>query len=211
MEPILIAALGDSTTAGTPGYRSPVEAPPDGEGNVESQFAYWLVEQHPHWRVLNRGVDGERSDEVAARFERDVLSRQPHVLVVIAGVNDVYQGRPIEHTKKHLRWIYDRAAAAGIPVVAGSILPYNTATADQNARMKAINRWIAGEAARDPNLTFVDTRAAVAARGNPNRLASSPDDLHPDVEGYRKVAATVGPVVDAVLAQPKVSADRAPE
>jgi acyl-CoA thioesterase-1 len=211
MEPILIAALGDSTTAGTPGYRSPIEAPPDGEGNVESQFAYWLVEQHPHWRVLNRGVDGERSDEVAARFERDVLSRQPHVLVVIAGVNDVYQERPIEHTKKHLRWIYNRAAEAGIPVVAGSILPYNTATADQNARMKAINAWIAGEATRDPNLTFVDTRAAVAATNNPNRLASSPDDLHPDVEGYRKVAAAIGPVVDVVLAQAKASAAREPE
>jgi acyl-CoA thioesterase-1 len=211
MEPILIAALGDSTTAGTPGYRSPIEAPPDGEGNVESQFAYWLVEQHPHWRVLNRGVDGERSDEVAARFERDVLSRQPHVLVVIAGVNDVYQERPIEHTKKHLRWIYNRAAEAGIPVVAGSILPYNTATADQNARMKAINAWIAGEATRDPNLTFVDTRAAVAATDNPNRLASSPDDLHPDVEGYRKVAAAIGPVVDVVLAQAKASAAREPE
>lgn len=211
MEPILIAALGDSTTAGTPGYRSPIEAPPDGEGNVESQFAYWLVEQHPHWRVLNRGVDGERSDEVAARFERDVLSRQPHVLVVIAGVNDVYQERPVEHTKKHLRWIYNRAAEAGIPVVAGSILPYNTATADQNARMKAINAWIAGEATRDPNLTFVDTRAAVAATNNPNRLASSPDDLHPDVEGYRKVAAAIGPVVDVVLAQAKASAAREPE
>ncbi len=211
MEPILIAALGDSTTAGTPGYRSPIEAPPDGEGNVESQFAYWLVEQHPHWRVLNRGVDGERSDEVAARFERDVLSRQPHVLVVIAGVNDVYQEKPIEHTKKHLRWIYNRAAEAGIPVVAGSILPYNTATADQNARMKAINAWIAGEATRDPNLTFVDTRAAVAATDNPNRLASSPDDLHPDVEGYRKVAAAIGPVVDVVLAQAKASAAREPE
>jgi acyl-CoA thioesterase-1 len=211
MEPILIAALGDSTTAGTPGYRSPIEAPPDGEGNAESQFAYWLVEQHPHWRVLNRGVDGERSDEVAARFERDVLSRQPHVLVVIAGVNDVYQERPIEHTKKHLRWIYNRAAEAGIPVVAGSILPYNTATADQNARMKAINAWIAGEATRDPNLTFVDTRAAVAATDNPNRLASSPDDLHPDVEGYRKVAAAIGPVVDVVLAQAKASAAREPE
>ena len=140
-----------------------------------------------------------------------MLSRQPHVLVVIAGVNDVYQERPVEHTKKHLRWIYNRAAEAGIPVVAGSILPYNTATADQNARMKAINAWIAGEATRDPNLTFVDTRAAVAATDNPNRLASSPDDLHPDVEGYRKVAAAIGPVVDVVLAQAKASAAREPE
>ena len=37
----------------------------------------------------------------------------------------------------------DRAAAAGIPVVAGSIIPYNIATPDQNARMREINAWIA--------------------------------------------------------------------
>jgi lysophospholipase L1-like esterase len=200
---VLIAALGDSTTAGTPGYRSPIEAPTDGEGNVESQYAYWLVEQHPQWRVLNRGVDGERTDEVAARFDRDVLSRQPHVLIVIAGVNDVYQGRPIEHTTRNLRAIYDRAAEAGIAVVAGSIVPFNTATPDQNARMHAINAWIAAEAKRDPNLTFVDTRAAVAAADNPDRLASSPDDVHPDVEGYRRMAKALGPAIEKVLKRQK--------
>ena len=48
-----VVALGDSTTAGTPGFQSPVEAPPDGAGNVESQFAYWLMQAHPDWRVLN--------------------------------------------------------------------------------------------------------------------------------------------------------------
>src|SRR5436190_19180560 len=70
-----IVALGDSTTAGTPGFKSPIEAPPDGAGNVESQYAYWLMKTHPDWRVLNRGVDGERSDQIRARFERDGLGK----------------------------------------------------------------------------------------------------------------------------------------
>ena len=34
-----IVALGDSTTAGTPGFKSPLEAPPDGAGNVQSADA----------------------------------------------------------------------------------------------------------------------------------------------------------------------------
>ena len=46
---ITIVALGDSTTAGTPGYKSPVEAPPNGSGNVESQYAYWLMRARPDW------------------------------------------------------------------------------------------------------------------------------------------------------------------
>src|SRR5687768_8723006 len=39
-KPAVIVALGDSTTAGTPAFRSPVEAPPNGDGNKESQFAH---------------------------------------------------------------------------------------------------------------------------------------------------------------------------
>ena len=88
-----IVALGDSTTAGTPGFKSPLEAPPHGAGNAESQYAYWLMETHPDWQVLNRGVDGERSDQIRARFARDVAQAAPDLVVIIAGVNDVYQGR----------------------------------------------------------------------------------------------------------------------
>jgi len=43
---LVVVALGDSTTAGTPGFQSPVEAPPDGRGNVESQYPYWLAAMH---------------------------------------------------------------------------------------------------------------------------------------------------------------------
>jgi lysophospholipase L1-like esterase len=191
----VIVALGDSTTAGTPLFKSPIETPPAGQGDVRSQFAYWLMQRHPEWQVLNRGVNGERSDEIARRFDRDVLAARPRAVVIIAGVNDVYQGRPAAQVTTELRAMYDRAASAGIPVVAGSIVPYNTATADQNERMREINAWIAAEAARDPGITFADTRKATAAPDHPDRLRGSPDDLHPDVDGYRRMAEALGPAI----------------
>ncbi len=73
MQRIRIVALGDSTTAGTPGFQSALEVPPDGRGDETSQYAYWLMRAHPDWEVLNRGVNGERSDEIAARLARDVI------------------------------------------------------------------------------------------------------------------------------------------
>lgn len=190
-----IVALGDSTTAGTPLYLSPLEAPPDGRGDVSSQYAYWMMRARPDWRVLNRGVNGERSDEIAARFDRDVLSHAPAAVVIIAGVNDIYAGRTADHVRRALRGMYDRAARAGIPVVAGTIVPYNTATAWANAAMHDVNAWIAAEAARDANLSCADTRAAVADPHAPDRLVGSPDGLHPDVEGYRRMAAALAPVL----------------
>jgi len=190
-----VVALGDSTTAGTPLFRSPLEAPPDGDGDPHSQFAWWLMAARPDWRVLNRGVNGERSDQIAARFDRDVLAERPDAVIIIAGVNDVYQGRSVATVTSVLRDLYDRAARAALPLVAGSIVPYNTASPAACQAMRAINAWIEAEADRDLNLTYVNTRAAAASANDPDRLASSPDDLHPDIDGYRRMARVLAPAL----------------
>jgi lysophospholipase L1-like esterase len=192
-----IVALGDSTTAGTPGWKSALEAPPRGKGDETSQYAYWLMEAHPEWDVLNRGVNGERSDEIGRRFQRDVIDQRPNAVVIIAGVNDVYQGRRVEHVIEQLRGMYERAKAAGIRVVAGTIVPYNTATPEQNDKMRRINEWILSDAG--PAVLSVDTRKAVAAPGDLNKLADSPDSLHPSAAGYRLMAEAISPVLERAL------------
>ena len=195
-----IVALGDSTTAGTPGFASPIEAPPDGSGDAESQYAYWLMRAHPDWRVLNRGVNGERTDQIRVRFTRDVIQARPDLVIIVAGVNDIYQGRTAESVQAELLSMYSAARDAGIPIVAGSILPYNTATPEQNGRMHAVNAWIRDDGSRQTGLIFCDTRAAVAMPGRPDLLASSPDDIHPSPEGYRLMAVALEPSVKAALA-----------
>ena len=191
--------MGDSTTAGTPGFLSPLEAPPSGEGDVTSQYAWWLMQAHPEWEVLNRGVNGERTDQIRARFDRDVLDAAPRIVIVIAGVNDVYQGRTAAEVIEQLRAMYTAAATAGVRVVAGSIIPFNTATPEQNARMREVNGWIRQHASADPNIDFADTRAAVAAADDGDRLASSADGLHPTAEGYRRMAECLLVVIDIRL------------
>ncbi len=196
-----IVAMGDSTTAGTPAFKSPREAPPRGSGDETSQYAYWLMKAHPDWEVVNQGVNAQRSDVIAARFDADVVALKPAVVVIIAGVNDVYQGRTAQHVKDQLAAMYKRAHDAGIRVVAGTIIPYNTATDDQNARMHEINDWIRTQARADPGVIVVDTRAAVAAPGKPDMLVSSPDGLHPDAAGYRRMADAIEPAIRRALAR----------
>jgi lysophospholipase L1-like esterase len=199
MEPqrptLTIAAMGDSTTAGTPGWKSPIEAPPNGEGDERSQYAYWLMRAHPDWKVLNRGVNGERSDQILARFDRHVMDAKPAAVVIIAGVNDIYQGREPAHVTRQLDAMYSRARAGNIPVVAGSIIPYNTATAEQNRRMHEVNAWIKAQ----PHVHFVDTRRAVASSGSADLLADTPDGLHPSAEGYRLMALAIETVLVRVV------------
>ena len=196
----LIVALGDSTTAGTPLFQSPIEAPPSGRGNAQSQYAYWLTQRHPDWQVLNRGVNGERSDQIAARFSRDVISASPEVVVILAGVNDVYQGRAAETVIAQLETMYARAAASHIKVVAATIVPYDTAAPAANAAMRQINAWIAEEGGRNANIRVADTRRAAAASNDPDKLDGSPDGLHPDVAGYRRMAEVIEPAIAQLLA-----------
>src|SRR3954463_14647839 len=206
---ITIVALGDSTTAGTPAFKSAIEAPPNGSGNVESQYAHWLMQTHPDWQGLNRGVNGERRGQIPppvprhrARCARDAAQPTPAVVVIIAGVNDVYQGRSAAAVERELEAMYEAARAAKIAVVGGSIIPFNSATAEQNARMHAVNDWVRAYAAAHPaDVVFCDTRAAVAAPGQPDRLVSSPDDLHPSPDGYRRMAAALEPAIKTALSR----------
>ena len=50
-------------------------------------------------------------------------------------------------------------------------------------------------AERHRQVAYCDTRAAVARPGDPDRLLSSPDDLHPSPEGYRLMALALEPVI----------------
>ena len=199
---VRIVALGDSTTAGTPGFLSPLEAPPSGRGDETSQYLWWLMQAHPEWQVMNRGVNGERSDQIRARFTRDVIDAKASIVIIIAGVNDIYQGRSANAVIEQLRAMYEAAAQSGVRVVAGSIVPFNTATPDQNARMREVNTWIHRHARGDANVSFVDTRRAVARADNPDVLTDSPDELHPSPDGYRRMAEAILPALEHILEYP---------
>jgi len=179
-----IVALGDSTTAGHPDFQSPAEHPPEGAGNPESQYAFWIRKAHPEWKVVNRGISGERADEILGRFESDVLAYRPDVVIVIGGVNDLHQGYPAERVKSFLQRIYEKAAQNGIRVMTGTILPYDTASGEGRKQMGLVNEWIK-KYAQSHSLGFCDTFTLLQDAENPGKLISTADGLHPDARAYR--------------------------
>jgi len=194
-----IVAIGDSTTAGTPGFRSPLEAPPAGLGDVTSQYAYWLRQMHPEWSVANCGINAEPTRQIRSRLARDVLDvRGVDVAIIIAGVNDIYEGCTPDVVIPELAGMYHEVCAAGIHLVAGTILPFNTSTRDQRDGIERVNAWIRSIDLGDMYMV-ADTAAAVAAPDNPMRLISSPDGLHPSVDGYRRMALAIESAIDRMF------------
>lgn len=185
-----ILALGDSTTAGTPAFQSPVEAPPDGSGDEQSQYTYWAARRLPGRRFLNRGVNGERTDQILRRFKGDLKTLRPDAVVVLAGVNDLYQGYPPERIQENLLKIYALAAENGIPVMACTIIPYNGMQPVVLERMRQVNGWIRRHS-QEAGPGFCDLFSVMEDPARPGNLISSPDGLHPDVAGYRRMGEAV--------------------
>lgn len=193
-----IVALGDSTTAGTPGFQSPVEAPPDGRGDPQSQYAYWMMQRHPEWRVVNRGVNGERTDDMLRRFARDVAAQHPQVVIILAGVNDLYEGDPASRIIEQLQALYTRATEQDVTVVACTIMPYAGMNEAQRTAMAQVNTWIRDYSASH-GLLFCDLFSVLRDPASPWQLKDSPDGLHPDVAGYRAMGEALTGVLERWL------------
>lgn len=199
MKPLTLLCLGDSTTAGTPGFFSPRERPPDGQGDETSQYAYWMQKEHPEWKVLNRGVRGQRTDQMLRRFDWDVLPHQPDILIMLGGVNDLHQERDLESVKNNLLKIYEKAVAALIRVMACTILPLNLLEEEAKKKILTMNEWIR-TIARENKLGFCDTYKVMEDPARPGFLISSPDDIHPDAEGYKMMGLAIGRAVAEQMA-----------
>jgi lysophospholipase L1-like esterase len=192
--PLTIVALGDSTTAGTPFLRSPIEQPPAGRGDPQAFYGYWMMRKHQEWTVLNFGVNGERTDDIQYRLNA-ALAQNPRYVVVLAGVNDIDQGMDPQATVKNLAAMYRTIQESNSIPVAASVLPFNRATPLQAAKIRQLNEWIEKTADRF-NIPFVDLNKAARDPANPDRLSGSPEGLHPDIGAYRQMGLAVIPVIE---------------
>jgi lysophospholipase L1-like esterase len=191
-----IVAIGDSTTAGSPFFRSPLEFPPDGSGDPEGQYSYWMMRKRPQWDVLNYGVTGETTSQIRARFE-ETYKQSPRYIIILAGVNDIYQGLPLQSVINNLFWMYQQAEGHGIMPVAGTVLPFDTATPEQAKAIDELNKWIK-KAADKMRMPIADLNAAVSDPNDPHKLNGSPDGIHPDVGGYRSMAMSLVEAIDPI-------------
>jgi lysophospholipase L1-like esterase len=175
---LVVAALGDSITEGSPGYDS------RRGGEETSQWEYWAARADPKLEFRNCGIYGQRTDEIAARL--DDCAKDADVLVVQGGINDIAQGRELEPAAATLRAMVRRGKELGLQVLLANVLPWNNGWPEAESKIRALNELIAG-IARDEDVLLLEFYDTLEDPERPGRMREewTSDGDHPSVEGYR--------------------------
>jgi lysophospholipase L1-like esterase len=189
---VLVAALGDSISAGAPLWDpNPANRRRLGPDLVrESQYEYWAERRLPQARFRNCGVSGERTYEIARRL--DDCAQDADALVVQGGINDIAQGRPVDAIAANLAAIVRRGRARGLAVAIAEVLPWNNGYPSAAPAIRRLNDRIRRIGKRE-RVTVYPFFEALEDPERPDRMREewTIDGDHPSVAGYRRLGRVV--------------------
>jgi lysophospholipase L1-like esterase len=182
-----VAAVGDSITAGNPGYDPHPELRRQlGLGNdPESQWEFWAQREHPDLEFRNCGDRGERTDEIVRRFEQCVTGAD--AVVIQGGINDLAGGFPPQAVLANLRGMVRAAKQENLDVAVADVLPYGPAP-QADPVIDELNRRITAMA-RGTGATVLPFHRVLEDPDHQGRMKAewTADGIHPSVEGYRRL------------------------
>ena len=190
-EPITIAALGDSLTAG---YGLPAE-----EGFV-SRLEGWLAARGHDVRIVNAGVSGDTTAGGAARVAWTLTPEVDAVSIALGG-NDFLRGIDPATSRANLDAILAEVEAAGLPALLIGLVASPNYGAEWKAAFDAMYPELAEArgAAYAPSFFSGITRAA--GGGSPGQLRPwmQLDGIHPNAEGVALIVEHLGPYYEALI------------
>ena len=190
---IVVAALGDSITAGTPCWDPSPEVRatiPREALDDRHQWPFWAERADTRLVVENHGVNRERTDEIARRL--DSVAPGVDILVVQGGINDLVQRGSPEATGAHLRDLVRRCKERVARVFVADVLPWNNGYPDHDGAIRRLNELI-DELARAEAVGLLPFFATLEDPERPGRMraAWTGDGNHPSLEGHRRLGAMV--------------------
>jgi len=159
---------------------------------------------------VDRGISGQSSSQMVARFEQDVVALRPRAIHIMAGTNDIGGATgPISEDEfaGNIRAMLDMAKANGIAVVLAGIPPMSRllprpdfdtrpVVPRLNARLKAL--------AKEYGATWVDYFPPLAAPDGSFDARFANDGVHPTRAGYH----VMEPMARAALGKALAKAGR---
>jgi lysophospholipase L1-like esterase len=197
-DPPSVVFIGDSITAIWGGGQ---------EGSGFTEQTNWI----------DKGVSGQNSSQVLARFQTDVIDLNPGIVHILVGTNDVYPGWTLVpsgasaiNSPANVAAMVQMAEANGIHVILATIPPWGcdasncalAETADPTLsryeRIKIWNAWIE-QYALSRGIPVVDYHSALATPDGERYVPDlTLDGVHPSASGYVIMTSMVEEVISEV-------------
>ncbi len=204
-EPLTIVAIGSSSTAGSGASSRDASYPNRLADELRQRFPGHDI------TVLNRGINGEETNNMMARFAADVIAAHPQLVLWQVGTNSVLRDRPLEKHAVELREGIDELKATGADVVLIDLqfAPAVIAKSETPGMTEQI-----ALAAKDENVDLFRRFAAMRDWSEVQHLAFdkfiSPDRLHMNDWGYACMARLLGSAIAEAASRPIASAAARP-
>jgi acyl-CoA thioesterase I len=200
-EPLTIVAIGSSSTAGA-GASSP-------DANYPSRLADELKQRFPAQAitVLNRGVNGEETENMMARFATQVIAEHPQLVIWQVGTNSVLRDRPLGLHEAQLHDGIEQLKATGADVVLMDLQysPKVIAKSETPGMVEQI-----AVMAKEENVDLFQRFAVMRNWSETQHLSFdtfvSPDGLHMNDWGYACVAKLLAGGLAEAATRPVASA-----
>jgi lysophospholipase L1-like esterase len=166
-----------------------------------SSIRFWktLVDDLAPVPAVKHGFGGSKIKDSTYYLDRLVFPFSPRAVVLFAGTNDINEIKGSTKTGEQVHGGFVefvealRERDADLPLYYLSITPTKARWAVWHEASLA-NQLIAGYAATQENVTFIDlTEAFLGADGTPNKHLFKVDGLHPNKNGYRVWTSVIKP------------------
>lgn len=143
-------------------------------------------------QIINRGIPGDTTTNMLARFPRDVIQLRPRVVVILGGLNDLTK-TPLSLIEQNLSVMARTAQERKIQVVLATLPPAhnlsNSPTAPTAAgqnEILAFNSWLNSLAGQN-HFALADFYSTLADDRGFYQAGLTYDGVHPTAEGYQRM------------------------
>lgn len=196
--PETVAEAVDRRTAGAFGARTIVLGDSIDANGSGWWFDYLCINSSQRvTRVRNAGIGGNRTDQMLARLQTDVIDHAPQVCIFGGTTNDQSQGIAEATTRANIVAIYEALRAEGIKAVvrttppvdnAATSAPWNT-VASRRAAVQRHNAWLRQWAASVGVPVFDMYAFMVDPATGGLKTAYAGDGIHPSQQAHAEFAA----------------------
>ena len=151
----------------------------------DSITARWDLHDFFDDNFINKGIKGQTAEQIAARFQSDVIDLKPDSVVILAGTNDVLADGDLTLAHDSITQMVKLASANGIRPIVCTIPPIE----GRLDTVLSFNLMLKNDPLLQVSCDYY--RALTDANGMPIRGVLNDDGIHPSTFGYVRMTVEI--------------------